>query len=120
MAGERRGARVLRVGRSQDRGAPRRGQRGNMRQQDLCAGRGRHMIHRRRAIGLRGDRGKLANAGTVRQPGENFVRQRRQRVGVGIDPGRQIDEWFGRAVEHPPRRGELPTVGERLQRRGRR
>ena len=74
------------------------------------------MIRRRRAIGLRRDRGQRPDAGAVGQPGEDFGGQRGQGIRTGIDPGRQIDEWFGCARKHAPRGVELAAVGERLQR----
>ena len=118
MARQRRCTSMLRVGRSQDQRLARLRQSGDLRQQDLCARRGDHMLRGWRAIGLCRDRRELSYAGPVRQPRQNLRRQSGQgpRLGprMGIDPGRKIDERFRRAGKHFSRRGDIAAMRHRL------
>ena len=116
-----RRARMLRIGRAQDRGASRLRQRRHLRQQDLRARRGHHVIRRRRAIGP--GRGRRERRGCSRGPAaaKKFPLAKRagpgMGPGMGIDPGRKIDERFRRAGKHPPRGGEIAAMRQRLHRR---
>ncbi len=89
----------------------------DLRQQDLRARRGQDVARRRCAIALRRHRGEPPDMGAIRQPLEQGGRKLRHRIGVGIDPGREIDERFGGVRKHLPRRGQIAAMRERLERR---
>ena len=92
MPGQRRDARMLRIGRAQHHGAPGRRERRHEGQQDLAAGRRDDVIGRRRPERLGGDRGEPIDRGRLGQPGEGLGREPRHGIRKGIDPGRQVDE----------------------------
>ena len=114
MTGERRGARVFAIGRRDHRGASRTNQRGDKRQENLRSRRGYDMRCRGCAIGLR--RGGLCRGERIGpgQPREQIDRQFRQRIRMGIDPGRKVEERFGSVSKQTPSSGEVAAMRERL------
>ena len=97
MAGELRHAAVLGVSGRKHRGAAAGQQKGRLRHENLRAGPGGHMGRRRDAIGFGRDRDQPGERLGLRQARENIGLKLRDRVVIGIDPGRQVEERFGRA-----------------------
>jgi hypothetical protein len=71
------------------------------------------MGRRRRAVGLRSDRGESGESARLRQLGKDIGGELRDRVGIGIDPGREIEERFGRAGKEFPGRIEVAAMDKR-------
>ncbi len=107
------GADMLRIGRAQHRGATGPHQRGDLRQQDLGAGRRHHMGRRGSPIGPRRNGGQPVERSRLGQPGEQVGAQLRDRIRIGIDPGRQVDERFRGAREQKPRGAEIAAMLDR-------
>ncbi len=105
---------MLRIGRRHDSRAPRPNQTCDQRQQNLRPGSGHHMGGRRRAIGLCGCRRQQSHGRGFRQPAEQFGRQVRQRIGIGIDPGRKVDERFRRVRKQAPGGAKIAAMQERF------
>ncbi len=110
------GAGVFCIGRPKDCGTSWRHQSGDVRQQYLRSRRRDDMGRGRRTVGPCRDLREPFERGPVRQPGEQIGGQFRQRIGIRIDPGRQVDERFRSAREQAPRGAEIAAVNERFGR----
>ena len=110
---EARDTNMLGIGRAQHRGTPGRHQGGNVEAaESACPAprpRGRPTARRRLA------RQRRQPARPPRAPAgaEHLRRQPRNRIGMGIDPGRKVDERFRRAGKQQPRGAEIAAMRER-------
>ena len=115
VPGQRGRASMFRVGRTQQRCPTWRHQRRHLCQQDLRPGRRDDMCTGRRAIGARRRDGEPLQCDRFRQAGEYVGREPGDRVGMRIDPGREVDKWFGGAPKQQPRRGDIAAVRQRRE-----
>ena len=113
VPGNRRSARVLLVGRPEHECAPRPHQRGDARQKDLRTRCRHHIGRRRRAIGRGRHCSQVACAAGFGQARQGGGRQLEKRIGVRVDPGRQVDERLGRFRKQRPRPFQAAAVVDR-------
>ena len=102
VSGKGRGTGVLGIGRRDNGGAAWPDQPGDQGQQNLRARRGHDLVGGVSAIGARRGCRDCGGGSRLRQTGEQIGRKTRQRIGIGIDPGREVDEWFRCAREQAP------------------
>ena len=116
MAGDRRGPRMLGIGRPQHQRLAGAHQRSDAWQQDLRAGRRHHIGRRRRAIGCRPRHRPVLGARGFRQSRQGGGGQLEKRIGVRIDTGREVDERLRRVRKERPRPAKAPTMVHRRNR----
>jgi hypothetical protein len=114
LTGKARGAGEFAVGLAKNRRASRRHEAGDERQQNLCAGRRHDASGGRGAIKTGGGFAEFRDRTGLRQASDARHREPRQRMRMGIDPGRQVDERFGCAGEKGAGSGEVAAMGVRF------
>jgi hypothetical protein len=77
-------------------------------------GAGTTCVRRPSTIGARRGCRDGGGGSRLRQAGKQIGGKTRQRIWIGIDPGREVDEWFGRAREQAPGGTEIAAMQQRF------